>query len=137
MKKLTVGLVGTLLVIMLHSNAWAHSGLRIDLGGNGFGLSVSDGHPGVSVYSPNYYQPYPYYSGYYSNRPYLGWGSYKRHHHHNHHNNKHWGHHNSGHHYKNRNYGHHRGYKRHYNRGGHNQYRGNHRQRNHHRRHWR
>jgi hypothetical protein len=137
MKKLTVGLVGTLLVIMLHSNAWAHSGLRIDLGGNGFGLSISDGHPGVSVYSHNYYQPYPYYSGYYSKRPYLGWGGYKRHHHHNQHNHKYNGHHNSGHHYKRHNYGHHQGYKRNYKQGGHNQYRGNHHQRNHHGRHWR
>ena len=100
MKKLTVGLIGTALVIMLSSNAWAQSGLRIDLGGNGFGFSVSDGRSGFSTYSYNNYRPYPYiqilpqpyYSGYYPNRPYLGWGGYSGHQQ-RHHNHKHWGHH--------------------------------------------
>ena len=112
MKKATVGLIGTLLVLMLSSNAWAQSGLRIDLGGNGFGFSISDGHSSLSAYSYAPYQPYPYYySRYYPNRPYLGWGGDKGHQH-NHHNHNYWGHHRSGHHHKGHSYGHQRNYKR-------------------------
>ncbi len=128
MKKLTVGLIGIAFVIMFSSNAWAQSGLRIDLGGNGFGFSVSDGYSGLSTYSYNNYRPYPYYSGYYPNqyyygyypnRPYRGWGGYSGHRHHNH---KQWGHHRSGRHHKGHYYGNQRGYKR----DGYGQRRGNH-----------
>lgn len=113
MKKVTVGLIGTLLVIMLSSNAGAHpSGFRIDLGGNGFGFSIYDNRPAVSPYWYNNYQPAPYYSGYYPNRPYLGWGGYKGHRHHNH---KHWGHHKSNHRHK----GQYRNHRRNHNHGGH------------------
>lgn len=133
MKRLTAGLIGTLLVIMLNSNASAHSGLRIDLGGNGFGFSISDGHSGLSTFSYNHYRPYPYYySEYYPNRPYLGWGGYSRHQHH-HNNHKHWGHHRSGHNHKGHSYGHQRGYKR----GGYGQHHGNHQRQGHYGRQWR
>jgi hypothetical protein len=108
MKKATVGLACTLLVLILSGNAWAHSGLRIDLGGNVFGLTVSDGHSDVSVHSHTPYQISPYYSRDYPHRPYLGWGGYKSNHHHNH---KHWNHHRSGHHHKDSNYSNHRGHK--------------------------
>jgi len=127
MKKLTVGLIGALLVIMLNSNAWAQSGLRIDLGGNGFGFSVSDGHSGISTFSYDHYRPYPYYSGYYSNRPYLGWGGYRGHQQHPH-NHKHWGHHRSGHHHKKHYYGHQRSHKR----DSYGQHRGNRQRQSHH-----
>jgi hypothetical protein len=111
MKKATAGLIGALLVTMFTSNAWAHSGLRVDLGGGGFGFSVSDGHSGFSTFSYNNFQPYPYYySGYYPNRPYLGWGGYKGYQHHR--NNKNWVHPRSGPHNKGHNYNHRRGYKR-------------------------
>ena len=59
MKKVTIGLIGALLVIMFTSNAWAHSGLRIDLGGSGFGFSISDGHSGFSTFTYDNYRPYP------------------------------------------------------------------------------
>ena len=122
MKKATVGLIGIVLVIMLNSNAWAHPGLRIDLGGNGFGFSVN-GYPGLSTFSYNNYQPYPYYSGYYPSRPYMGWGGYSGHHHHNKH--RHWNHHRSGHHHNKHYYGQRRGHKQ----GGYGRhYRNNHRQ---------
>ena len=110
MKKITVGLIGTLFILMLNGSAWAQSGLRVDLGGNGFGLSVSDGRSSFSTNGYDYNQPYPYYSGYYPNRPYLGWGGYQGHQH-NHHN-KHWGNHRSGHNHKGHSYGHQRNYKR-------------------------
>jgi len=129
MKKTTVGLIGTLLVLMLSSNAWAHSGLQINLGG--FGLSISDSHSGFSNNTHSYYQPYPYnYSGYISSRPYFGWGSYKGQHHHNH---KHWSHHRSDHHNKSHRNNHHRSYKR----GHHNQHKGNHQHQGHRGRNWR
>ena len=116
MKKLTVGLIGTLLVIMFSSNTGAHpSGLRIDLGGNGFGVSIYDNRPAMSPYWYNNYQPAPYYSGYYPSRPYLGWGGYKGHRHHNHHNQKHWDHHKSNHRHK----GQYRNHRRNHNNGGH------------------
>lgn len=132
MKKATVGLIGTLLIIMLTSNAWAHSqsGFRIS-GGNGFGFSISDGYSGLSIFGHNVYRPYPYYSGYYSNRPYLGWGGYRRHQHH-HSNYKHRGQYRSGHHHKGHHYGHQRGYKR----GGYGQNHRNHQRRGHQARQW-
>jgi hypothetical protein len=124
MKKITAGLIGILLVLMLNSNAWAQSGLRIDLGG--FGLSISDGHSGVTAYSYTPYRPYPNnYSGYYPNRPYLGWGGYRGHHHHNNH--KDWGHHRSSHHRKNHYYSHQRSHQRGHN----NQNHGNRQRQNH------
>lgn len=127
MKKATVGLIGALLVIMLTGSAWAHPGLRIDLGGNGFGFSVSDGRSGFSAYSYDNYRPYPYYYGYYSPRPYLGWGGYRGQQHHHHHNYKHWRHHRSNHRHKGYNYGHQRRYKR----GDHGHHRGKQQRRNH------
>ena len=129
MKKLTVGLIGALLIITFNSNAWAQSGLRIDLGGIGLGFSVSDGHSGFSAYSHTPYQPYPYnYSGYYSHRPYMGWGGYKGEH--RHHNHKRWGHHQSNHNKKRHSLNHRRGYKR-----GHNdQHNGNRHRKSHNRR---
>ncbi len=130
MKKTTVGLIGTLLVLMLSSNAWAHSGLQINLGG--FGLSISDSHSGFSNNTHSYYQPYPYnYSGYISSRPYFGWGSYKGQH--RHHNHKHWSHHRSNQHNKGHRNNHHRSYKR----GHHNQHKGNHQHQGHRGRNWR
>lgn len=130
MKKTTVGLIGTLLVLMLSSNALAHSGLQINLGG--FGLSISDSHSGFSNNTHSYYQPYPYnYSGYISSRPYFGWGSYKGQH--RHHNHKHWSHHRSDHHNKSHRNNHHRSYKR----GHHNQHKGNHQHQGHRGRNWR
>ena len=122
MKKVTVGLIGTLLVIMLSSNAGAHpSGLRIDLGGNGFGFSIHNNRPAVSPYWYNNYQPVPYYSGYYPSRPYLGWGGYRGHHNH-----KHWGNHKSSHRHK----GHYNNQRRGHKNNGHNP-RGKHKQRGH------
>jgi len=121
MKKITAGLIGILLVLILNSNAWAQSGLRIDLGG--FGLSISDSHSGVTAYS---YSPYRNnYSGYYPNRPYLGWGGYRGHHHHNNH--KHWGHNRSGHHRKSQYYSQQQNHKRRHN----NQNHGNRHRQNH------
>ena len=131
MKKVTVGLIGAILVIMVSSNVWAQSGLRIDLGGNGFVFSISDSRYGLSTFGYDNYRPYPhYYSGYYPNRPYLGWGGYRGHHHHNH---QYWGHHKPGHHHKDHSYGHQRGYKR----DGHGKHYRNHNRRGHHGRHWR
>lgn len=127
MKKATVGLIGILLVIMLKGNAWAHSqsGLRANLTGNGFGFSISDGHSSVSAFLYNNYPPYyPHnYSRHNPSRPYLRWGSYRRHHNHNY-----WGHHRSGRHYKNHIYGHQRGYKR----GSHGKHYRNHHRNGHH-----
>lgn len=134
MKKATVGLIGTLLVITFTSSAWAHpqSGLRIDLGGNGLGFSLYNGYQGYSPYWNNNYRPYPYnsYSRYYPNRPYMGWGGYRGHHRHNH---NHWGQHRSGHYNKGRSYRN----QRKYNRGDYGQNRGNHRRHNHNGRQWR
>ena len=133
MKKTTVGLVGALFILMLSSSAWAHSGLQINLGGGGFGFSISDGHSGFSTYTHSPYQPYPNnYSGYISTRPYLGWGGYKGQHHHNH-NQKRWGHHRSEH----RNKGHRNSHQRSYKRGHHNQHNGSHQHQGHQRRHGR
>ena len=130
MKKTTLGLIGAVLVIMLSSNTWAHPGLRINIGGNGFGFSVSDVHSGFSTFSYNTFRPYPYYSGYYPNRPYLGWGGYKGHRHH--HNHKHWNHHRSRHNHK----GHHYGHQRNYKRGDQGHRHRKHQRRNHNRRQW-
>ena len=114
MKILTVGIIGALFIMTFNSNAWAQSGLRVDLGGIGIGYSMSDNYSGLTVYSHNPYQPYqpyPYnYSGYYSKRPYMGWGGYKGEHHH--HNHKRWGHHQSSHNPKEHSFNHQRGYKR-------------------------
>jgi len=130
MKKTTVGLIGTLLVLMLSSNAWAHSGLQINLGG--FGLSISDNHSGFSTHSYPVYQSYLYnYSGYIRSRPYLGWGGYKSPHHHNNH--KHWSNHRSNHHNKGHRNRHYRSYKRDH----HNQHKGNHQHQGHRGRNWR
>jgi len=54
MKKATVGLIGALLVLMLSGSAWAQSGLRIDLGGNGFGFTIPMATP---VYRPTHMPP--------------------------------------------------------------------------------
>lgn len=95
MKKATVGLIGVLLVIMFNSNAWAQSGLRIDLGGNGFGFSVSDGHTTISTFSYVNYRPYPSnYSKHYLGRPYWHGNKGNKH---RHHSNKHWSYHKSSH----------------------------------------
>jgi hypothetical protein len=143
MKKTTVGLIATLLVIMLNSNAWAQTGLRIDVGGNGFGISVSDGYSGLSTFSYSIYRPYPYYSGYYPYRTYLRWGSYQgyprtQHNHkhwapHNYYNHKSWSHHRPGHHHK----GHINNHQRNYKSGGHDQRQGSHRRHHHNGRQWR
>lgn len=131
MKKPTIGIIGILLVLMLSGSAWAQSGLRIDLGGNGFGFTISDGHSGLSAYSYAPYRPYPYnYSGYYPNRPYLGWGGYREHHHHK---PQYWGHQRSGHHRKNHYYGHQRGHKR----DSYGEHRRKHRRQGHHAQQWR
>ena len=130
MKKLTVGLIGTLFVVLLSSNAGAHpSGFRVDLGGNGFGFSIYNNRPVVSPFWYNNYRHVPYYSGYYPSRPYLGWGGYRGHHHHNH---KYWGQHKSGHRHK----GHFRNYRRGHNHGGHKHY-GKQNRRNHRGNQWR
>lgn len=131
MKKLTVGLIGTALVLALSGSAWAQSALRIDLGGNGIGLSISDGQSSFSVHTPAPYQSRHYYSGYYPTRPYLGWGGYRGHNHH--YNRTHLGHHRSGHHHKSHSYNHQRRYKRGHN-GHHN---GNHQRQDRNGRHWR
>lgn len=112
MKKITIGLTGVLLAIMFTSSAWAQPGIRIDLVGNGFGLSVSDGHSGYSTFWYNTYRPYSHnYSKYYSGRPFAKWNGHKRHGHH-HHGNKHWGHHKSSHHQKKHHHGHQVSHKR-------------------------
>ncbi len=154
MKKITVGLIGVLLVIMLNSNAWAQSGLRIDLIGNGLGVSVSDSYSGLSTYLYYNDYPYPYYSRHYPSRPYLGWGGYNKHHH------NHWSHHKSSFHHKKHHYGHQRshksgkhkywghrkssprhkshnhGHQRSYKRDGHGQRHGKHNRQERHGRHW-
>jgi len=128
MNKTTIGLIGTLLVLMLSSNAWAHSRLKLNLGG--FGLSISDDHSRFSTYSHSSYQSYPYnYSGYISSQPYLGWGGYKG----QHHNHKHWNQHKSNRHNKIHRNSHHRSYKR----GRHNQHHRNHQHKGHRRHHGR
>lgn len=105
MKKATIGLIGGILILIISNNSWAHSGLRIDLGNNGFGFSVSDGPVGYSTFwynthSPQFYgmtTPYPV-------RPYLGWGGYRGNNHIPH---KHWGHHHVPHrHFKGNHHGH-------------------------------
>ena len=126
MKKATVGLIGTFLVLMLSSNAWAQPGIRVDLGGNGFGFAISDGRSSFSTFGYGYYQPYPYYSGIYPNRPYLGWGGFRGYQH----NHKHWNQHRSSHHHK----GHFSNHQPRYKRGGHGQHYRNHDQRGHDRR---
>lgn len=78
MKKATIALIGALLVLMIHSSAWAQSGVRVDLRGSGFGFSVSDGQAGVSTFWYQNHQPYRKYSR--PVRPYLGWGGYRDHH---------------------------------------------------------
>ncbi len=130
MKKTTVILISVVLVTMFTTSAWAHPAVRIDLGGNGFGFSVSNVHSGFATFSYNY-RPYPYYySRYYPNRPYLGWGGYRGHHHHGH---KYWRHHHRGHHHKGLYYGNQRRFKR----GDHGYRQGRHHRKGHHRPGWR
>ena len=129
MKKATIGLIGALLVTMVTSNAWAQSGIRIDLVGSGIGFSIYDGRSNFPAFSYDYYRPYPYnYSRYYQNRPYFGWGGYRGHQHHRH---NHWGHHKPNHRHKGHRYGHQRSHKR----GDHGRHQRKHHRHNRHRHH--
>lgn len=113
MKKITLALIGALWVVTLSNNAWAHSGLRVDLGVSGFGFSVSDRPNGLSTFWFGNPQPHTnYYTRPYPARPYLGWGGYRGHHHPRHH--RHWGHH--GHHHPSQ--GHHFSHQRGHRHGG-------------------
>ncbi|MCZ6512349.1 MAG: hypothetical protein O6857_00305 [Nitrospinae bacterium] len=113
MKKITLALIGALWVVTLSNNAWAHSGLRVDLGVSGFGFSVSDRPNGLSTFWFGNPQPHKnYYTRPYPARPYLGWGGYRGHHHPRHH--RHWGHH--GHHHPGQ--GHHFSHQRGHRHGG-------------------
>ncbi|TDJ62266.1 MAG: hypothetical protein E2O42_00970 [Nitrospina sp.] len=119
MKKITLALIGALWVITLSNNAWAHSGLRVDLGGSGFGFSISDRPEGLSTFWFRNHEPYSnYYTRPYPARPYLGWGGYRGHHHPRHH--QHWGHHSQHHPGK----GHHNRYQRGHRYDGHGKHQG-------------
>ncbi len=114
MKKITLALIGALWVVTLSNNAWAHSSLRVDLGGSGFGFSISDRPDRLSTFWFGNPEPYSnYYTRPYPARPYLGWGGYRGHHHPRHH--QHWGHH--GHHHPGK--GHHKSFQRGYRNDGH------------------